>query len=715
MPPSSVVPKVNWGISDSGVTSGLMPELLLEVGIEELPAMSVRRAYLELAAKIASGLTDAGLMRPNITPTSMGTPRRLIVSLEGLPAQQPDSSKEQRGPGVKAAYDSEGNPTQALLGFCRGQGVEPGQLRNDGQYVWFTKHIPGRTTKQILEELLPKSIRSVTFDKTMRWGTSKMRFARPLRWILAVFDGTPLSFDIEGVTSGNQSRGHRFYAPEKFSASSLEELVSGLRSRKVEADPGARESVILGGLPANAEAIESLLEENVFLTEWPTSIEGSFDPEFLNLPAPVLSTVMAKHEKMFPVNGPSGEITNRFVFVRNSGEDESVRKGCEWVLNARLNDAKFFFEEDWRTSLEGFLEKTKGILFQEKLGAVFDRSERLSKLAALVAPDPSEAGELEMAKMAGKFAKADLSTGLVSELASLQGVIGGTYAKREGMPEAVCWAIASQYDASKNAEPTDVNGRTAARLLMADQLDKLAGYLGQGLEPTGSSDPYGLRRAVTILIETSSGWPCLLTPFSSLLSLAADGYRDQGITLDAAEATASLQRLFAARYPSSMPGVRHDVLEASLLLGNLEETTSPQKVRIRAQLMAALAEDEAFVKTATRPINIVADAAKKGLISNDKVTLDPSTFESAQSDSARVLGELAQSRAAPLQASLAARNEASSLHHLRALEGPINEFFTDTMVMAEDPEVRTARLRIVKAVADLLLTAGDFSKLVFQG
>src|SRR5579862_373170 len=452
-----------------------MPELLLEVGTEELPATAVRRAYTELGARLASALEEAGVLEPGKSPTTMGTPRRSIVSFPELAARQPDTEKEQRGPGLKAAYDAEGKPTQALLGFCRGQGVEVGDLRDDGQYVWVTKKVKGVDTVELLSEILPKAIKALTFDKTMRWGTGRLRFARPIRWILASFGGKLVPFEIEGVATGLQSYGHRFYSPEAFSASSFAELLKGLRERHVEPDPKSRKQRIVEGAVKVAEGApdlpEGLVDENTFLTEWPTAIEGRFSPDFLELPSSVLVTAMAKHEKMFPVRDAEGKLTNRFVFVRNSGEDGSVRKGCEWVLNARFNDAKFFFEEDRKFKLDEFLAKTEGILFQEKLGTVRQRAERLRALAPLMVPLPGESGEIGFAETAGLYAKADLATGLVSELASLQGVIGGEYARREGFADPVCWAIASQYDLSKNPKPDCPGGRTAVRLVMADQLD----------------------------------------------------------------------------------------------------------------------------------------------------------------------------------------------------------------------------------------------------
>jgi glycyl-tRNA synthetase beta chain len=719
-----------------------MPQLLLELGTEELPASAVRRAFTDLGSKISSSLAKESVLEAQTSSVTMGTPRRLIVAIDGVETRQPDSEKKMRGPGLKGAYDANGNPTPALLGFCRGQGVEVSELSQDGQYVWATKQVVGRAAGDILAEVIPAAIRSLAFDKTMRWGSGKMRFARPIRWILATLDGVPIEFELEGVNSSNLSFGHRFYAPEPFEANTFEALIAGLRERHVEPDPARRRDMILRAMSIEdedrVEISEALLDENVFLTEWPTPILGRFNESFLELPAPVLTTVMAKHEKMFPVRTADGEIDAKFIFVRNSGQDASVRKGCEWVLNARMNDAKFFFDEDLRSTLDGFLEKTKGIVFQEKLGTVFDRSHRLATLAASCGVEPAESPtELQWAYQAGKFSKADLATGLVSELASLQGIVGGIYANRANFPEAACHAISRQYDLSEISTPSNASDRTWLRLLMADQADKLAGYLGIGLEPSGSSDPYGLRRSVTTLIETAWAWPVALPPFVALIDEACNLYENGGVQVDREIAKTSLCGLFAARYGHLLPEVRHDILEAALASADPQTLSSPKTIRFRARVLSVLAENESFVQASTRPLNILAAARKKGLefadiVSTHKIfarkqavgrepvdnpsglnlRFDPSE---TQSDSAIRLYELAERSESELCHAIEQEHEETALTILRELESPINEFFEQTMVMAEEASIRFARLTVVNRVSQVLLSIGDFTKIVFSG
>ena len=688
-----------------------MPELLLEVGCEELPATFVRKAYSDLAQKLASRLAELGVGGGE--GVAMGTPRRLIVAFPDVAERQADAVKPTRGPGLQAAY-KDGQPTPALQGFLRGQGATPDGVRDDGTYVWIDKPIPGRPTAELLAEELPAAIRSLAFEKSMRWGASRMRFARPLRWILATFDGAVVPFEIEGVASGGESRGHRFYAPAPFAATTLEGLLGGLRERKVEPDAARRREMVLSGAkavaaPGEPDLPESLVEENTFLTEWPTPIQGTYREEFEGLPEPVLVTAMAKHEKMFPVR-EGGRLTNRFVFVRNSGQDDAVRAGAEWVLNARFADAKFFAEGDAGLSLDDFLAKTEGILFAERLGTVRQRAERLASLAVAVASATgTDEEETEFARQAGLYAKADLASGLVSELASLQGIIGGEYARRQGLPEPVARALAHQYDPASIGAPTGPEARTALRLVIADALDKLAGYLGLGQAPTGSSDPYALRRAATQLIEAAWAWPAPLA-YEALFERALDGY--EGVDLDPRAALAALTELFASRYPALLPHVRHDAIEAALLRETPGALFDPKAVRFRTRVLTRLVADHpAFVTTATRPLNLVASAGKKGY---EMGTDDPlHRAEHAALGSAEGVELLAalSERNDALSEAAASGGEDEAIRLLLEIEAPINRFLDGAMILVDDPEVRYARLTLLWGASTLLLRAGDFSKL----
>jgi glycyl-tRNA synthetase beta chain len=603
-----------------------------------------------------------------------------------------------RGPALKAAYDAEGKPTGALLGFCRSNGVAVEELRKDETYVWLTKTVVGLATEELLADLLPKSITGLTFEKSMRWGKGRLRFARPIRWLLAAFDGKSVNFEIEGVAAGLESRGHRFYAPETFSATSLESLLKGLRTRRVEPDVDIRtESIreqalaIAGGAP---DLPEELVEENAFLVENPTAITGEFRMEHLSLPT--------------------------FIFIRNSGEDASVRRGAEWVLNARLDDAQFFYKDDSKHDLDYFLEKTSGIVFQEKLGSVRERADRLESLSGFIASQSGASDEeIAWAKLGGRYAKADLSTGLVGDMASLQGVVGGDYARRAGHPEAACWAISSQYNAALNPSPATPNARTALRVCLADNLDKLVGYLGLGLIPTGSSDPYGLRRAATVLIEIALTWPEAALNYKQLSLEAASLYQTAGSQNNVADMETALMELFANRYPIIFPSARYDVLEAAT---HREDAgiLVPSLIATRIAALDFLASDHGFVQTATRPINILSAAKKKGAkFSELGVGLhdsqDKAKFQDAlDSTEGRTLYDAAIA-AKGIGESLRNGSSEGVISAAKCLEKPINAFFDSTMVMAEDETTRYARLTLVQLVALELRVIGDFTKLVLEG
>lgn len=665
-----------------------MPELLLELGMEELPASFVERAFQQLLSEVLKRLDDEAISHGS--GEALGTPRRLIIRVLDVSETQPDRTAQVRGPALRAAYDENGNPSKALEGFCRGQGVTTESLTKDETYVWATKLTPGKPTLEVLPVVLEAAIRALTFDKSMRWGANRMRFARPIRWILASFGGQSVPFSVETVDSGLSSRGHRFNRPDPFEVTTWDALISELRSREVEPDPEVRRTRILEGAQKVAsgkpDLSEALVDENVYLTEWPEALEGEFKSEFLTLPEPVLVTAMAKHERFFPVRDADGKITNCFVSIRNGGEEATVSRGNAWVLNARFNDAKFFFDEDANFTMDQFLERTERMLFQEKLGSVRKRADRLSALASQLSNGNEEAAK------AGLYMKADLSTGLVSELSSLQGIIGGEYARLAGWSENIVHALSVQYS------PENAKNDVARAVIAADQLDKLAGYLGLGLAPTGSSDPFGLRRAVTVLIELSwngSDSRAWLPAFRSALAQ----YKD--IELDQEKAEASLADIFAGRYKALAPEAKYDLLEAAMLESNRAELLNPNAVRSRLAALEMGAQDPGLVQAATRPLNIVSAARAKG-IEIPSLNVDdldsPSGAELARTATAFQAGD----------------NPEALIAQISTLVPAINAFFDTTMVMVEDTRVRDARLALLDLVGQKLLLAGDWTKVVLE-
>ena len=662
-----------------------MPNLLFELGCEEMPASAVDRATHDLLTQITGLLTDSGIIFGKTC--SFGTPRRLIIGINDLPDRQPDREEESRGPRAQAAFDSEGKPTKALEGFCRGQGISPDQVITRDDYVWINKSIPGKSTSELLAEILPEAIKALKFDKTMRWGFEKARFVRPLRWLLANLDNNLIEFELFGVKSGLTSRGHRFKAPGEFTPTNWDNHIALLREHFVEPDPAERRNRIIIEAKKVATGIpdlpEGLVEENAHLTEWPTAHEGTFAEEFLVLPDPVLVTAMAKHQRFFPVRNEKGEILNKFIAIRNNGNESNVKAGNEWVLNARFNDARFFYHEDQKRTLADFLADTEQMLFQDKLGTVRQRADRLAKLTNEV--NLALGGtNTEDAENAGLYAKADLSTGLVSELSSLQGIVGGEYALQEGFSPAVAQAIGAQY--SLPQELTEEN-RLGLALLMADQLDKLAGFLGLNLIPKGSSDPFGLRRAAGLLIQAT--WLSNLpVDLSNLLVNAFANYADQGIELNQQTAEAALVELFKGRYESLLPNVDHDVHDAATASGDWQTLSSPNNYLDRTEALTKFKQDPETVQTYTRPLNILAAARAKETLTLTELEASDLTPEG------KTLLQAVQSG-----------------HDLKA---PIHNFFENTMINDEDPAVRQRNLSLLQMVEAVLLKTGDFTKLVIE-
>jgi glycyl-tRNA synthetase beta chain len=662
-----------------------------------------------LAERVESGLEQAGIGAGPATVYS--TPRRLIVGIRGLPERQPEQERAARGPAVKDAYGPDGSPTKALTGFCRAQGADPSQVTVEGEHVWLRMKVPGRATMDLLPAILESAVRGVTFDKTMRWGHKSLRFSRPIRWVLAAFGGERVKMEIEGLASGLESRGHRHRFPEPFEAGTLDELVRGLRQRSVEPDPDVRSRAItekaLSCTHGRPDLAPELVEENAFLGEWPEPLEGEFPKEYLALPEPVLVTVMTKHERFFPVRDARGALTNKFVAVRHGGQEQVVREGNEWVLVARFNDAQFFYEDDSKSRLEDFLERTAGMTFQERLGTVRSRADRLADLAAFVAEWAGQDAAVQReASLAGRLAKADLASGVVGELDELQGVIGGIYARRDGLPEAVAVAIESQYDLTRLKELASRGANPAFCLAVADQADKLAGLLGAGFEPSGTSDPYGLRRAATALIELAWASPGPLPSLDGVFDRAFSGYHGQQVDLDTGHARAALLRLLSGRYEALLGNFRYDVRDGALAFP--DRLTSPRRILFQAQALTLLSTDHGLVQTATRPVNIVRAAERKGI----RIPESPPDPESVGSPEGAVLAESVARQSKAAKRAVESEDVAALAEALRPLAGPIDSFFESTLVMVEDARAREARLALLARAAETFGLAGDFTRIV---
>ncbi len=695
--------------------------LLLEIGTEEMPAGFMRETLDQLAERITQTLNEARLEFGTVR--TLGTPRRLIALVDSVAQRQTPEERTVRGPAKRACFDAQGNPTQALLGFARSRGVSVEQVQfvetPQGEYAQVREFDEGRPATQVLAEALPELIRSMTFAKTLRWGARQMRFGRPIRWIVALLGEEVIPFDIEGIRSDRYSRGHRFKAPQPFEVRSPEAFLDQLRSLHVLADPAERAEIIQREAHRLAESIGArpmiepdLLEENVFLVEEPHLLRGSFPESFLRLPAPVLISAMKKHEKFFPLLNSEGALLPGFISVYNNGDPDKVREGNEWVLVARFNDAGFFYDEDLKQTLEAFVPSLGRILFQQKLGTLLDKVNRLKRLSERLARALDwDDTQTQTLLRSAELCKADLATQMVMEFPDLQGVIGREYALKAGEPQEVADAIAEHYEPRHAGDPLP-KSQVGRALAVLDRIDTLVGYVGLGYMPKGSSDPFGLRRASTALIEILAEEPDYPT-LAELVQAGHDEYREQKVMLKPLPALQTdLRGLFYARLEAYLEerGVRYDLIRATLGAG---WDDSVHGFVQRALLLQSLAETPDFKQvtlTATRPANILSAAEKKGIRAVANLQeVDSTLFEH---EAEHELYSALQSATARMEALYYKHAYPALYEELKAIDAPVNRLFDSVMVMTEDERLRQNRLNLLACANRLYLSLADFTQVV---
>ena len=474
--------------------------LLLEIGTEEVPAHVMPGILSQLKENAAKTFEELRIEYKNIK--TLGTPRRSALLVEGLAEQQADLSKENRGPAVNIAFDADGNPTKAAQGFARGQGVKPEELVTKDGYVYAMVHEKGGQTVDLLGDTLKSLVDGLNFPNNMHWADLDYKFIRPLRWLVALYGQDVIDFEVANVQSGRTSRGHRFLSEGDFEIANAEDYVEACRKASIIVDQNERCEMIRQQIAevaaangGQAEVNEDLLEEVLYLVEYPTALCGKFDEKYLALPAEAVITPMRDHQRYFPVL-KDGQLLPLFITIRNGGKEhlETVQHGNERVLRARLEDAQFFFDEDRKKTLEQHGEKLKTVVFQDGLGTIYDKALRLEVLAGYIA-DAIGANEQDKkdAVRAAKLAKADLVTGMVTEFTELQGVMGREYALLDGETKAVAQAIDEHYMPrfAGDSQPASVAGRIVS---LADKIDTIVGTFSRGLIPTGSQDPFALRR-----------------------------------------------------------------------------------------------------------------------------------------------------------------------------------------------------------------------------
>ncbi|EKE78203.1 glycine--tRNA ligase subunit beta [Oceanibaculum indicum] len=686
-----------------------MADLLLEIFSEEIPARMQARAAEDLKRLVCDGLTAAGLEYESAA--AYVTPRRLALSVEGLPLTQPDVTEERRGPRV-------GSPEQALAGFLKANNlasIDACEQRDTGKGVFYflTVEKRGAATQDVLPELLVEAIRKLPWPKSMIWGESDFRWVRPMHSILCLFNGQALPgrLDLGGgreILFGDRTRGHRFLAPAELAADNAEDYKAKLKAARVILDPAERRAAILSQAEALASKAglvlkpdEALLDEVTGLVEWPVALLGRIDEAFMDVPPEVLTTSMRSHQKYFAVETKSGALAPHFVVISNMEPSDGgavIIGGNERVLRARLSDAKFFWDQDRKQSLESRLPALANITFHAKLGTLADKVRRVRALAAHLA-SLIPGADAKVADRAAQLAKADLVTGMVGEFPELQGIMGRYYARHDGEGEAVAEAIADHYSPLGPSDrcPTAPN---SVALALADKLDTLVGFFAIDEKPTGSKDPYALRRAALGIIR-------LIVENGLRLSLQ-EVFAKAGAK---PEVVAELMAFFADRLKVAMreQGVRHDLVSAVFALGNEDDLVRLLK-RVDALAAFLSSEDGANLLIAyRRAANIVAIEEKK----------DSRTYEGrADLKLIKARGEVAEAELhgtlgvieVKIADALKAEDFAAAMASLASLRAPVDRFFESVTVNAEDAELRENRLKLLAKIRDTMNQLADFSK-----
>ena len=679
-------------------------DLLFEIGAEEIPAGFMPNILGQLKTLAETKLNDAHLPFESIA--TYGTPRRLALIVKGLADTSAEISERHKGPSASIAYDADGNPTKAAIGFARGKGLDVADLVVEDGYIYAETKTAGVPAKDIVTDMLPQLITGLNFPKSMHWGNLDAKFVRPVRWLVALLDEDVIPVEFATVKSGNVTRGHRFLGADEITIKNPASYVETLKENFVMVDQDARRELISKQLhdiaaSKNASIVwdDDLLEEINYLVEWPTALCGGFEESYLALPDAAIITPMKDHQRYFPLVDQDGKLLPMFLTVRNGSDHsiEVVQAGNERVLRARLDDAKFFFNEDRKKPLIDRQDGLTKIVFQEGLGNLADKTERLLKLGRVFG---EECGLHEDAAVvlerATELAKTDLTTGMVTEFTELQGVMGKEYALLDGESEEVAEAIFEQY---LPRFAGDVLPQTEAGKVLSiiDKVDNIVATFSRGLIPTGSQDPYALRRqTIGILnILLGSEWNISLRPiFKASMELLNVPAEKQDELLGQVEEffTLRLKNIFLDRE------VPHHVID--LLLSNNELSVADAEGLVNALLANRIDENVELVQAYTRMYNLVKDVEYTGVNSDLlKEDAEKALFEAASKAS---------------EASLAAweANDYTAVVAVPATLVPaINKFFEDVMVMDKDEAIKANRLQLVRLAYSVMAIIGDISAL----
>ena len=681
-------------------------DLLLEIGTEEVPAHVMPGVLAQLKERAEKAFQENRIAFASVR--TLGTPRRMALLVKDLAEKQADVTSENRGPSVKIAFDADGKPTKAAQGFARGQHVAPEDLVEKDGYVYAVVHETGKETAELLKTLLPELICALSFPNNMRWGSLEFKFIRPIRWLVALFDSEVIPFEVANVTSGRVSRGHRFLSQGDFSIAKADDYEKDCEAQYIIVDPEKRKAMIRAQIEAvakenggRAEITDDLLEEVLYLVEYPTALCGRFEEKYLQLPPEAVITPMRDHQRYFPVKDDAGKLLPLFITVRNGGKEylETVQHGNERVLRARLADAQFFFDEDRKKSLEEHRDKLKTVVFQQGLGTMYEKTERLAQLADFIADEiGADEKAHKHARRAALLSKADLVTGMVTEFTELQGIMGREYAKLDGECEKVAIAIDEHYMPrfAGDAQPQTTAGRIVST---ADKIDTIVGTFHLGKIPTGSQDPFALRRQALGLVHMMIEAKYHLS-ISRLVAKAMDLY---GITEteERAKMQADVAEFLRLRLRNVLEAeqIRYDAADA--VLGDVDDIYN---VLLRARAVTAFTGQKDAARSMQAFVR-VANIARK----NAAETIYPERFHMAEE---KALYQAYTSTKSAVESLVSGEDFEGAIDALTELVAPIDAFFDNVMVMDKDETIRENRLALLRSVDAVIRDVADFTKIV---
>lgn len=686
--------------------------LAFEIGVEEIPAFDLKHATTQLATLVPSLLDEAAI--PHGEVEIYDSPRRLIMIVHEVPQATEAKSEVFKGPSAKIAFDESGAPTKAAMGFARGKGLDAADLVVEDGYVYARVETPSVQVATLLPQVLDDIIHGISWPKSQRWGSHHEWFSRPVRWLVALFGTEVIPYHYAGLTAGNKTGGHRVLAPGFHDVACADDLIDVIRQAHVVPSAREREELIRKGV-ADIEQKTGLvaqlpaktLTEVVNLTEYPTVLEGVFDEEFLAVPEEIIVDAMLMHQRYFPLYDAQGKLTNHFLVVSNGDPAcaATIIDGNERVVRARLYDAKFFYDEDLKHSLESYVDKLSEVVFQEKLGTMLAKTNRLVRLAQhLVADDGMAQNEADNAVRAAYLCKADLVTEAVVEFTSVQGIMGSYYATAAGEDPQVAHAIADHYRPRFSGDEPPAE-RPSQVVAVADKLDTICGLFAVGQGPTGSSDPFALRRSalgiVSILLDEAHGAPLDISLIDAIDAALAI-YEEDGLEFDKDAVRQQIIDFFITRTKVMLrdAGNGSDTVEAVLAVGVQEPVECVKRVQALERARAEARETFENLAIAFARANNLRDEAAG-------VDVDETMLNEVEEALLEAIVEAEEG----VNQALGADDYAAALVELARLRAPIDSFFEGVMVMDDDLAIRTNRMKLLNRFVSVFAHVADFSAL----